>query len=46
VKSTSNTSAADENKSWYVSDLPLHFKLRHISSPPSPHFHASILPET
>lgn len=33
VQSTTNTSAADQNKSWYVSDLPLHFKLRHISPP-------------
>lgn len=34
VKSTSNTSAVDENKSWYVSDLPLHIKLRYTSPPP------------
>lgn len=33
VQSTSNTSAADQNKSWYVSDLPLHFKLSHTSPP-------------
>jgi hypothetical protein len=45
VNSTTNTSAADQNKSWYVSDSPLHLKLRHIF-PPLPHFHASIIPET
>jgi hypothetical protein len=33
VNSTTNTSAADQNKSWYVSDSPLHLKLRHIFPP-------------